>query len=68
MRRMLDYIEKYGSIDGWRAMRDLKIMRLASRVHDARELGFPIVGIWRERTAEDGTKTRWKAYYLKKGE
>ena len=41
---ILDYMDKYGSITPLDAMRDLGVMRLASRVSDLRKMGFPIVG------------------------
>lgn len=41
---ILDYMDKYGSITQLEAIRDLGVMRLASRVSDLRKMGFPIVG------------------------
>jgi len=61
---ILNYIEQHGSIDAWRAMNDLKIMRLASRIHDLKEAGFQIVGIMNERVDHDGSVKRWKVYYI----
>lgn len=42
--RVLDYMEQFGSITQLEALRDLGIMRLASRVSDLRKNGFPIIG------------------------
>ena len=61
---ILDYISKHGSIDAWRAMRDLRIMRLASRIHDLKEAGVPIIGVMKEHISHDGTVKRWKEYYI----
>ena len=63
-QQVLEYIEKHGSIDAWQAMRELHIMRLASRVHDLKEAGVPIVGVMKTRVAKDGTVKRWKEYSL----
>ena len=41
--RILDYIEEFGSITSLEAMRDLGVMRLASRISDMRERGHNIV-------------------------
>ena len=42
--RILDYIEEFGSITQLEALRDLGVMRLASRISDLKRLGYPIVG------------------------
>ena len=41
--RILDYINQYGSITPLEAMRDIGCMRLAARIADLKELGYPIV-------------------------
>lgn len=40
--RILDYIHEFGSITQMEALRDLGIMRLASRISDLKRLGYPI--------------------------
>lgn len=40
--RIIDYIERFGSITQLEALRDLGVMRLASRISDLKRLGFPI--------------------------
>lgn len=41
--RILDYIQKFGSITQIEALRDLGVMRLASRISDLRKHGYNIV-------------------------
>jgi hypothetical protein len=41
--RILNYIEEFGSITQLDALRDLGVMRLASRVSDLRSKGYNIV-------------------------
>ena len=42
-KRIIDYIEDYGSITPIEALQDLGVMRLAARVHDiASKYGYPI--------------------------
>lgn len=41
-QRILDYIAEFGSITQLEALRDLGVMRLASRISDLRCLGYPI--------------------------
>jgi hypothetical protein len=42
-QRILDYIAEFGSITQLEALRDLGVMRLASRVSDLRKQGYNIV-------------------------
>ena len=41
--RILDYIDQFGSITQYDALRDLGVMRLASRISDLKRLGYPII-------------------------
>ena len=41
--RILDYIDRFGSITQRDALNDLGVMRLASRISDLKRLGYPIV-------------------------
>ena len=41
-QRVLAYMEQYGSITQYEALRDLGVMRLASRISDLKKLGYPI--------------------------
>lgn len=40
--RILAYIDRFGGITQLEALRDLGVMRLASRISDLRRLGYPI--------------------------
>ncbi len=40
--RILEYIEEFGSITQMDALRDLGVMRLASRISDLKKQGVPI--------------------------
>lgn len=42
--RILDYIERFGSITQFEALQDLGCMRLASRISDLKKQGYPING------------------------
>lgn len=61
---ILDYIQRNGSITALQAVRDLGIMRLASRVNELRALGHPIDGVMRYAVTKDGVNKKWKEYYL----
>lgn len=63
-QRVLDYIEKHGSIDGWRAMNELGIMRLAARIADLKAAGYHIARNMKSRKNDDGTVTCWAEYSL----
>ena len=40
--RVLEYIDEFGSITQLEALRDLGVMRLASRISDIKKKGYPI--------------------------
>lgn len=42
-QRIIDYINRHGSITPLEAMQDIGCMRLAARIADLKELGYPIV-------------------------
>ena len=42
--RIIDYMEKFGSITQYEALQDLGCMRLASRISDLKKQGYPIKG------------------------
>lgn len=56
-----DYIGKYGSITPMQAFTDLHITKLATRVGEAKKMGYNIVG---EMVTEkkNGKVTRYKRY------
>ena len=53
-QRILDYINEFGSITQLEALKDLGIMRLASRISDLKRLGYPIV------SKTEKVKNRWQ--------
>ena len=63
-QKVLDYMRQHGSIDQWRAMNDLRIMRLGARIWDLKTMGVSIVTVIRRRINEDGTATHWAEYSL----
>lgn len=52
-QRILDYIKEFGSITQLEALRDLGVMRLASRISDLKRGGVKIVGTM------DVVENRW---------
>lgn len=65
--RIIDYINQFGSITQLEALRDLGVMRLASRISDLKRLGYPI------DSKTETVKNRFqepchiKVYFLKEG-
>ena len=62
--RILDYIDKFGSITQFDAFRDLGIMRLASRISDLRSLGYPITSTGESVKNRFGEKCHIKRYSM----
>ncbi len=61
--RILDYIAEFGSITQLEALRDLSVMRLASRISDLKRLGHPIESKVIEVKNRYGEKCHVKRYY-----
>lgn len=64
--RILDYIKTFGGITALEAMRDLGIMRLASRVTDLGKDGITIERSWVNDKNRYGEPMRYLRYYLPK--
>lgn len=62
--RILDYMQKYGGITPLDAMRDLGVMRLASRISDMRRLGYEVIDEWVSVENRWGEKVKVKSYRL----
>lgn len=67
-RMILDYIAEFGSITPLDALRDLGVMRLASRISDLKRLGYPIESKTEPVMTRYGKKTYVKRYSLREGE
>lgn len=52
-----------GSITAWQAMKELGIMRLASRIHDMRGK-YSIIDEWVDDINRYGDKIRYKRYFI----
>ena len=63
--RILDYIDRFGSITQYEALRDLGVMRLASRISDLKRLGYPLVGEMVVVENRYGEECRIKRYTLR---
>ena len=63
-QRILEYMRKNGSITQVEALRDIGVMRLASRVSDLRRLGYDIASRTEYVNNRYGEKCRIKRYSL----
>ena len=62
--RILSYLREFGTITQYEAIRDLGIMRLASRICDMRMSGYNIVSDWVKVENRWGEKVPVKRYRL----
>lgn len=62
--RILDYINQFGSITQLEALKDLGVMRLASRISDLRKQGYSINSKIEAVENRYGEKVRIKRYSL----
>lgn len=67
-QRVLDYIDQFGSITQLEALRDLGVMRLASRISDLKKLGYPIKSDMETVQNRFGENCKIKRYSLAVGE
>lgn len=63
-QRVLDYMDRFGSITQLEALRDLGVMRLASRISDLRKQGYVIKGETESVTNRFDEKCTIKRYSL----
>ena len=63
-QRILNYINEFGSITQLDALRDLGVMRLASRISDLRSMGYPIASRIDTVKNRYGEKCRIKRYSI----
>ena len=66
--RVLNYIERFGSITHLEAERDLGVMRLASRISDLKRMGYPITSKFETVENRFGEKVHIKRYMMEEGE
>ena len=63
-KRVMQYLMDFGSITQLEALKDLGVMRLASRINDLRSAGENIIGDFEEVTNRYGETVRIKRYRL----
>lgn len=63
--RVLDYMNAHGSITQFEALKELSVMRLASRISELRKNGFEIVSQMVKVENRYGETCRVKRYSLK---
>lgn len=62
--RILDYLNRCGSITQKEASDNLGVARLASRVNDLRKAGHPIITIREDGVNKFGEKCHWARYRM----
>lgn len=65
--RIMRYMRDFGSITSADAMRDLGVMRLASRVSDLKRQGVRISDTWETAKNRYGDTVSYKRYRLEEG-
>lgn len=63
-QRVIDYINKFGSISSWEAYADLGITQLGARIDQLKKEGYNFKTEWESSKNKFGEKTDYKRYYL----
>lgn len=63
-QRVIDYINKFGSISSWEAYSDLGITQLGARIDGLKKDGYRFKTEWESGKNRFGDKTDYKRYYL----
>lgn len=63
-QRVIDYINKFGSISSWEAYADLGITQLGARIDQLKKEGYRFKTEWESSKNRFGDKTDYKRYYL----
>lgn len=63
-QRVIDYINKFGSISSWEAYADLGITQLGARIDQLKKEGHNFKTEWESSKNRFGEKTDYKRYYL----
>lgn len=66
--RIIDYMERFGSITQYDAFLDLGVFRLASRISDLKRLGYPIASTTEKVSNRFNEKCYIKRYRLERRE
>lgn len=64
--RIIDYINKFGSITSKDAYDDLGITQLATRIKELKEQGYKFETKWESSKNRYGERVDFKRYYLEK--
>lgn len=62
--RLLRYLEEFGSITSYEAIRELGDTRLSATIFDLRQKGYNIIDTWEESKNRWGENVRYKKYIL----
>lgn len=62
--RIIKYIEDFGSITSLDAMKDLGVMRLASRINDIKKMGYVIKAITEKGKNRYQEPTHYTRYFI----
>lgn len=65
-QRIIDYINKFGSITSKDAYDDLGITQLATRIKELKEQGYKFETKWESSKNRYGERVDFKRYYLEK--
>ncbi|MCI8383771.1 MAG: hypothetical protein HFJ33_02740 [Clostridia bacterium] len=63
-QKIIDYIQRFGSITSWEAYRDLGITQFALRIKELKENGYHLKTKWESKRNKDEKMVYFKRYYF----
>lgn len=63
-KKILEYMEKNGSITALDAVLKFNCLRLAARISDLKKDGYAIRSVMEAHKSQDGTTSHYKRYFL----
>ena len=65
-QKVIDYVERFGSITTLDAFRDLAITRLSSRIFNIKKLGYKVSSVRETSKNRLGEEVNYNIYFIEK--
>lgn len=67
-QKIINYVERFGSITTLDAFRDLAITRLSARIFNIKKLGYKVLSVREKSKNRFGEKVNYSRYFIEEKE